>query len=132
MEIKKVRFIAFCAAVALFIVGVVCYAAFPKRQPPGQPLRIMFQVTPASAGNVLFTMTEHVNKYNLKCVDCHHEFDPSKMTKPQSCSSSKCHKINSGDKKVQKLADAMHAQCKGCHQDSGQGPTDCSGCHVKY
>lgn len=38
----------------------------------------------------------------------------------------KCHDIHAlGEKK------ASHAYCKGCHQDLGQGPTTCKGCHKK-
>ena len=72
MDIKKERFVAYCAAVALFVVGVVCYAAFPDRK-PDEPVRVMFHST---AGNVLFFHKYHATKkeYGLECTDCHHQW----------------------------------------------------------
>ena len=42
-----------------------------------------------------------------------------------SCSGEDCHGPNSDPT----LADAMHMNCKGCHEGVG-GPVECGACHV--
>jgi len=131
MDIKKERIIACCAAVALFIVGVVCYAAFPDKQPEDKPVRIMFQST---AGKVLFPHKGHLTKekYGLECIDCHRYWDKDKREKPISCN--ECHSVKEAVEKKPKRADALHKRCMGCHEDTGHGPghlaNECSLCHV--
>ena len=86
MEIKTERTIAYCLAAILLLVGVVCYAAFPRKAPE-QPLRIMFKST---GGNVLFDHKEHMSEegYGIECADCHHTMeDPGE--KPEACG--ECH-----------------------------------------
>lgn len=77
MELKTERVIAYFIAVVFFVVGIVCYAAFPERM-PDEPVRIMFEGT---AGDVLFSHKVHVSEsgYGLDCGVCHHEDedDPS-------------------------------------------------------
>ncbi len=144
MDIKKEKFVAYCAAVALFVVGVVCYAAFPERKPE-VPVRVMFHAT---AGNVLFFHKYHATKknYGLQCTDCHHRWvksatgkilylrnDGSTGDEPVACGT--CHKVEKaeGDNPKQpKLSDAIHERCGGCHDKTGHGPgtKDCAGCHV--
>ena len=104
----------------LLVVGVVCYAGF-AREAPEQPLRIMFKTT---AGSVLFDHKTHLAEggYGLACDDCHHEVQDDTM----SCSGEDCH----GPDSDPKLSDAMHMNCKGCHEDNGAGPVQCSACHV--
>jgi len=150
MDIKKEKFIAYCAVVALFVVGVVCYAAFPDKKPE-EPVRAMLDTAPdATQGRVLFTHKEHKDhnvkeNYGLDCIDCHHQYvkaedgkvlylrkDNSTGEKPIACR--ECHKVEKaeGDNPEQpKLADAFHTRCAGCHDDAGHGPgtKDCSGCH---
>jgi len=136
MDIKKERIIACCAAAALFVIGVVCYAAFPDKQPEDKPVRVMFQST---AGKVLFAHRGHSDNtikenYNLECKECHCYWDKNKSEKPLSCSSTDCHPIEGGDEKKPKRADALHDRCIGCHEDTGHGPghlpNECSECHV--
>ena len=133
MNMRKEIVIICCAAAALFIVGVVCYAAFPDKQPEEKPLRIMFQST---AGRVLFSHAFHATKenYGLECNDCHCYWDKTKNEKPLSCSSTNCHSVTDGDEKKPKRSDALHKRCMGCHEDTGHGPghlpNECSQCHV--
>ena len=148
MDLNKEKFIAYCAVVALFVVGVVCYAAFPDRRPE-EPVRIMLNAAPGAAGGkVLYTHEEHATQknYGLECIDCHHKWvmaddgtvlflrkDNSTGEKPVICS--ECHiveKAEGDDPKQPKLSDAFHTRCAGCHDDAGHGPDtkDCSGCHV--
>ena len=142
-ELKRARGMA----VILFVVGVVCYAAFsaPVRE---TPLRIMHQT---KAGKVLFGHTTHAEDYGLSCADCHHHAADDEKT-PKSCK--KCHDLPEdgtapascvachgpdGDYEmdisvddITNKADAFHNQCAGCHETNGSGPAkkDCSSCHI--
>ncbi len=151
MDLNKEKFIAYCAVVALFVVGVVCYAAFPDKK-PDEPVRAMLNAHQGSAGGkVLFTHKEHNQRktqenFGLECTDCHHRWveaadgsvlflrkDDSEGVKPISCR--ECHKVEKaeGDNPDQpKRSDALHTRCAGCHDDAGHGPgtKDCTGCHV--
>jgi len=76
MDLNKEKFIAYCAVVALFVVGVVCYAAFPDKAPE-KPVRAMLNADVNSmGGRVLFTHTNHSEreKFGLECIDCHHKW----------------------------------------------------------
>jgi hypothetical protein len=118
MDVKTERAIAYCIAVILFVVGVICYAAYPV-EVPDEPVRIMFDST---AGSVLFDHRGHLSEsgYGLDCVSCHHE----DADDPASCSD--CHEEDSDVNRV----DAFHIQCKGCHEEEEAGPVACSACHV--
>ena len=149
MDLNKEKFIAYCAVVALFVVGVVCYAAFPDKTPE-KPVRVMMDTAAnATQKKVLFTHQDHATQktYGLECIDCHHQWvkaadgsvlylrnDDSTGEKPVACR--KCHKVEKaeGDNPKQpKLADAIHQRCGGCHDDAGHGPgtQNCTGCHVE-
>ncbi len=153
MDLNKEKFIAYCAVAALFIVGVVCYAAFPDKTPE-EPVRIMLNAGPGAAGGkVLFTHKEHKDhktkeNYGLDCIDCHHQYvkaedgkflyirkDNSTGEKPIVCS--ECHeavKAEDDDSIQPKRSDAFHTRCIGCHDDAGHGPgfgsEECAGCHA--
>jgi hypothetical protein len=43
-----------------------------------------------------------------------------------SCSGEDCH----GPEADVSRGDALHGNCKGCHDDSGAGPVECAECHV--
>jgi hypothetical protein len=124
MEVKTERIVAYGLAIILFVVGIVCYAAFPV-ETPEKPIRIIFKST---AGNVLFDHNMHTSKsgYGIGCADCHHTLE-DEGEKPTACGD--CHEIDSED--PVKRSDAFHTQCKGCHEDGGAGPVDCSACHVR-
>jgi hypothetical protein len=126
MELKREKIIAYCAAIVLFVVGMVCYAALPEKQPE-EPVRIMFQST---GGKVLFTHNIHTSEdnYGFYCIDCHHYWDEDPDVKPVSCS--ECHMTESEEEDIPKRSDALHDQCMGCHEDNWGGPVECSGCHV--
>jgi hypothetical protein len=123
MELRKERIIAYWIAIVLFVVGVVCYAAFPQKTPE-QPLRIMLENT---GGNVLFDHRGHASEdgYGIECDSCHHDIE-EKGDKPQACG--ECHLTEADDSP--KRSDAFHKQCKGCHEEDGTAPVKCSGCHV--
>ena len=124
MEVKTERIVAYGLTIVLFVVGIVCYAAFPLKAPE-EPVRIMFKST---AGSILFDHKVHASTsgYGIACVDCHHNLE-DEGEKPAACGD--CHEIDSED--PVKRSDAFHTQCQGCHEDSGAGPVDCSACHVR-
>jgi hypothetical protein len=125
MDSKKEKTVAYVMAGILLLVAVVCYAAYPIK-PPEPPLRIMFKNI---AGNVLFDHKEHTweKGYGLKCKECHHDMDKEGQ-KATPCG--ECHKAQEGEGMGPLRSDAFHKQCKGCHEDGGQGPVSCSACHV--
>lgn len=142
-ELKR----AYGMAVILFVVGVICYAAFSAPSPE-TPLRIMHKTT---AGKVLFGHADHADDYGIACEDCHHHA-PDEETVPKSCkgchvlpedgtapaSCIDCHgegtdyEMDISADEITNNADAFHNQCGGCHEENDAGPAkkDCSQCHI--
>jgi len=120
MTSKNEQVLAFALGAVLLLVGIVCYAAFPQ-ETPEEPVRLIFQTT---AGKVLFDHKTHVadEGYGVACDDCHHE----EQEDSKSCSGEDCH----GPDSEPKRSDALHTNCKGCHEDGGAGPVECAKCHV--
>lgn len=115
-------------AIALFIVGVLCYAAFPQKA-PDTPVRIMMKNL---GGKVLFDHKTHVSVddgYGLDCSDCHHNILDD-GSDPGSCED--CHEVG-GDYPPGR-SEAFHLQCDGCHLDYDIGPEEpderCVMCHA--
>jgi hypothetical protein len=125
MKVKTERIVAYGIVIILFVVGVVCYAAFPDTTPE-EPLRIMFRGT---AGNVFFDHKEHASTdgYGIECSDCHHDLE-DEGDKPSACG--ECHEVDSEDEDAVERVDAFHAQCVECHEEDGSAPAECAGCHV--
>jgi hypothetical protein len=44
------------------------------------------------------------------------------------CSGPDCH----GPDSEPTRADAFHTNCRGCHEENGAGPVECSSCHLRY
>jgi hypothetical protein len=125
MDSKKEKTVAYVVAGILLLVAAVCYAAYPAKAPE-QPIRLMLKNI---AGNVLFDHKEHTSEkgYGLKCTECHHDMDKEGQ-KATPCG--ECHKAQEGEGMGPLRSDAFHKQCKGCHEDGGMGPVNCSACHV--
>ena len=121
MTSKNEQALAFALAAILLVVGVVCYAAFPQESPE-EPVRIMFKST---AGKILYDHKTHTadEGYGVACDDCHHE---EQEDGSMSCSGEDCH----GPESEPTRGDALHTNCKGCHEESGAGPVECAACHV--
>lgn len=120
MTAKGEQIFALALVVVCFVVGVVCFAAFPPEKPE-EPVRIMFKTT---AGKVLFDHKTHVSEegYGIACDDCHHDTQDETM----SCSGEDCH----GPQSEPTRSDALHTRCRGCHEEGGAGPVECTACHV--
>ena len=82
-------------------------------------------------GQVTFVHKKHVDmKYD--CMKCHHAWKAGE-TSGKLCRD--CHKAKTEGKTLS-LKDAMHKDCKGCHEEAKKankpaGPTGCTTCHVK-
>lgn len=123
MGVRKERIVAYWIAGIFFVIGVVCYAAFPGKAPE-QPVRILFKST---GGKVLFDHKKHVSEegYGYACMDCHHDLEKEGDV-PAACG--ECHEADSEG--TIKRSDALHKQCIGCHKDAGDGPAKCEDCHM--
>jgi hypothetical protein len=124
MNAENQKTIVYYLAGALLVVGVVCYAAFPDKQ-PDEPLRILLKNT---AGNVIFDHQTHTSDegYGLEdCTDCHHMWEDD-GTMPQQCG--ECHYTDMDDPLMRK--DAFHNLCTGCHEEDGTAPVECADCHA--
>ncbi|MCP4688237.1 MAG: cytochrome c3 family protein [Desulfobacterales bacterium] len=124
---------AYIMAIVLFVVGVLCYAAFPAKSPEN-PVRLMLT---NAAGNILFDHKMHTSDegYGLSCTDCHHDYEEEEGSAPEACG--ECHEPEpdeDDDTAAMKRKDAFHTQCIGCHEDIGAGPSTgseaCAQCHV--
>jgi hypothetical protein len=76
---------------------------------------------------VEFDHAKHQGMAGVTCKECHHKDEAGKEV---GCE--KCHAA--ADAKV-KMQDAMHKNCKGCHETrksaSPNAPTMCPKCHTK-
>ncbi|MDA8140490.1 MAG: cytochrome c3 family protein [Desulfobacteraceae bacterium] len=148
MTSKKHRMIMYGVAIQLFLIAIVCYAAFPIKTPE-EPLRRMYNT---NAGRVLFDHQAHasVKGYALNCLDCHHKHGdeeippvacglchpplPQGATFPESCFDCHADASEIENPETMKRSDAFHKQCIGCHEEYGKGPKagseNCSKCHI--
>lgn len=147
MTSKKHRLIAYGVAAHLFLIAIVCYAAFPVKAPE-RPIRLMYQT---NAGKVLFDHQTHTSAdgYSLDCYDCHHHppDDEEALTACEGCHPQEleegvqpeycmeCHDAEEiEDSEYPKRSDAYHQQCIQCHVQfeagPGEGAENCSKCHV--
>jgi len=149
MTPQKELKLAYSMAIALLIVGVLSFAAFPAKT-PDEPIRIMYK---SVAGKVLFDHKTHAADvgYALACQDCHHHPEEPEDEKEALVACGVCHQIPAEGESfpkscmechdeediedaelTAKKSDAYHAQCEGCHQESEIGPVEerCNWCHV--
>jgi len=80
--------------------------AVPKVSPPRTGPE--FVVYHASQGSVTFPHADHAGR--LACSQCHVTEPPGRMVIDKTYA---------------------HNTCKGCHKNSGSGPTGCLQCHIK-
>jgi hypothetical protein len=91
-------------------------------------------------GPVPMSHKKHVTEYGAKCDDCHHVFEDGKNVWKEGDPVQKCSECHDPVKKqgsVDKLQNAYHKNCKGCHKDAAAaGKTNapykkCNDCHEK-
>ncbi len=108
----------------LFAAGMLALAA----EIPADKAVIKFE---AKVGTVTFPHKAHVDS-GAKCVDCHHTVKEGQT--PQKCGA--CHDPKEAKGAAPRLVDAMHKNCKGCHEKATAAGKkapgkDCKACHVK-
>jgi predicted CXXCH cytochrome family protein len=123
--------------VALFLV--VCSVSWVFSQDDLMPLN-SDELGPHQRPLVTFTHGQHAKV--LYCNRCHHDYDAylnNKIKGEEDVSGQKCaecHGKAPTDKNPVPLLEAMHANCKGCHEDMAaegmkSGPVTCGDCHQK-
>ena len=124
MKEAKERKVAYGLAIILFVVGLICYGAFPVTTPE-PPVMVMFK---SAAGKVLFDHKIHTAEsgYEIECVDCHHDIEDPR-DRPETCG--ECHMKDDAEDSPKK-SDAFHTLCIQCHDDGGAGPVECFECHI--
>lgn len=123
MRPENERKLAVVLGLALLASAALCYTVL-KPDAPEQPVRMLFK---GSAGDVLFTHQVHTAEYSVECASCHHNLEDGDEV--YTCGD--CHEPGgSGDGDVMGRTDAIHAQCIGCHEEMGAGPTECAACHA--
>ncbi|MBN1102327.1 MAG: cytochrome c3 family protein [Deltaproteobacteria bacterium] len=86
-------------------------------------------------GPVKFSHKKHAVDYKAKCSDCHHDYKDGKNvwkdTDPvKKCGD--CHDANEKKGNVDKLMNAFHKNCQGCHKElkGKEAPSKkCNDCH---
>ena len=146
MTSPKQRKIVYGLDIYLFLMGLLCYGAFPAKQSE-DPVRIAYRG--GATGKVIFAHNTHADpkQIGLDCADCHHHYLDQQETTlacsqchtpgdseqlPETCNA--CH--DPGDIEGTELpnkTDSLHGQCTTCHAEFDAGPleADCSICHVK-
>lgn len=82
----------------------------------------------------VFVHDEHNETAGIDdCAACHHVYEDGELmedesSEDQSCSD--CHDLTGSDGQPS-LDKAFHTNCKGCHQEQGNGPILCGECHIK-
>ena len=79
----------------------------------------VFQTDYNKGTQIVFNHKNHVEGYNLECIQCHHV---------ENCN--KCHLKNKGHKmEVEEGKVALHENCWKCHAELEAGPRKCDECH---
>ena len=82
----------------------------------------------------VFGHDEHMEMDAVEdCYVCHHLYENGKLVEGESSDDqrcSECHRPDPGDGSVD-LMSAYHRRCKGCHEQTRQGPLACGECHIK-
>ncbi len=104
------------------IFGIIGYS----REGGGNPLRVLFK---AVAGPVVFDHRTHLESYDLKCNECHHDLDGGAIDwQCRNCHSNKDERnnINCGIDQVHKFC--IGVNCVDCHKKMGR-EDECASCH---
>ncbi len=86
-------------------------------------------------GPVKFTHKKHAADHKLACTECHHEIKDGKNVWKDSDPVKKCSSCHDPEKKqgnVDKLQQAYHKNCQGCHKEkyADKAPyKKCNDCH---
>ena len=112
---------------------------FEYRFPHVEPIRIY-------SGTVRFAHKEHIAKYRIACVRCHHDLEFGAERVDTHCR--ECHaeegfprfeeaEVLSPEERNEHYLFALHAQCVGCHISvrkylrQSKIPISCTRCHLR-
>jgi hypothetical protein len=96
------------------------------------------------AGPVVFTHADHVKKYGLSCIACHHTLEAEDAEVEEHCQD--CHakpgfvrgkeaEVLDEDELIEHYLNALHTQCINCHKEKKiedrkrKIPIGCTQCH---
>jgi primosomal protein N' len=80
----------------------------------------VFQTQYKQGTQIVFNHKNHVEDFDLACIQCHHV---------EGCG--KCHlKSESQQMQIASGKEALHDNCMGCHAEYG-GPEGCDDCHTQ-
>ena len=131
MNTKRLLFVS--------ILFIACFLALPwaimaeKTQEAPESMYIESSVYDGMRRRppVELTHLNHAEEYGVDCSECHHEFTEGEPVR--KCS--ECHKAEETDEVGVKLQDAMHMNCRACHQEQKEekqkssAPYTCAACH---
>jgi hypothetical protein len=83
-------------------------------------------------GPVVLKHQKHVAVFKAQCRDCHHIYENRQNVWQQGDPVQSCDTCHKQDKtpRIDKLQNAFHKNCRGCHRDKGRGPyKTCGDCH---
>ena len=119
------------AAAFAFLFGLV-FTGAPFAADPGPADILLKTIT----GKKPAELPHKLHQDSFECGDCHHGMDADGKQVAYfdgqeigRCAS--CHNVDMANLKLNSYKNAGHANCKGCHRDTGQGPTKCNNCHIK-
>ena len=107
--------------IVAIIIAVLAYALEKEKE----PVRIAFST---KGGGVIFNHQNHTSLENIKCEDCHHNYDPTgKDSGSMNCR--KCHYSKEFEEICQD--ESVHKRCigKNCLECHEPGSVDCNFCH---
>ena len=121
--------IAFLLLLTSLIVGVVAFCYHDAKDPPEEPVRVVYE---SKGGLVVFDHAAHTERMEGDCVACHH-YDGDDDEK-ENCRD--CHLDNDipimhayHEKGEDFLDDDTYYSCMSCHEEGGKDPKNCRGCH---
>ena len=146
----KKRFFLVLTAVALGVVFIFALAYATQQTPDTIKMESKVYKTHKKS-LVTLSHKKHNVDYKIPCTDCHHVYKDGKnvwkegdaVQKCDAChAEAKAPKVKEGEPKLSKKDkikqfhyDAIHENCKGCHQDASKkgkaAPTKCTECHPK-
>lgn len=129
-----------CASAIVIVCGLVLLSVGTPFGNPSAPDEVMIDNKGYGAdkkGPVKLTHKKHAQDYKVACTDCHHEFKDGKNVWKEGdpvkkCSA--CHDPEAKKDNADKLQNAYHKNCQGCHkqlQGKDAPYKKCNDCHEK-
>lgn len=121
--------IALVLLITSLLVGVAAFYHQETQAPPEEPVRVVYE---SKGGLVVFDHAAHSARMEDDCIACHHEDGDD--DEKENCRD--CHIDNDipimhayHEKGEDYLDDDTFQSCMSCHEEWGQDPKNCQGCH---